>query len=375
MKRKIVIVRSNPVDPDSRVEKEANSLVKAGYDVSLLVWDRDNNGIHIDEKGLSDTVVKRIRLGSKATYGEGFKNIRAFLIFQYRIFRWILSNHRDIDYVHACNFDTAFTSAIACKLLRKPYVFDIFDYIGTNPKNILERIINFLEHWIINNAQGTIICTEQRREQIKGSAPKFLEIIHNSPDNIHFGDLKIAGETDKVKIVYVGILQDFRMILDLAEIVKESKQLELHIGGFGKLEPQIESLTEASKNIFFYGKLSYADTLALEKQADIMTALYDPSIGNHYYAAPNKFYEALFLGKPLIMVRDTGMSQIIEQFKFGILIDYNKGDLERGIYELIRERESWDVISEKMKSMYNNRYSWKRMEKRLLLFYSRLGNG
>lgn len=67
MKRKIVIVRSNPVDPDSRVEKEANSLVKAGYDVSLLVWDRDNNGIQIDEKCLSDTVVKRIRLGDGFT--------------------------------------------------------------------------------------------------------------------------------------------------------------------------------------------------------------------------------------------------------------------------------------------------------------------
>lgn len=67
MKRKIVIVRSNPVDPDSRVEKEANSLVKAGYDVSLLVWDRDNNGIQRDEKCLSDTVVKRIRLGDGFT--------------------------------------------------------------------------------------------------------------------------------------------------------------------------------------------------------------------------------------------------------------------------------------------------------------------
>ena len=34
-----------------------------------------------------------------------------------------------------------------------------------------------------------------------------------------------------------------------------------------------------------------------------MTAIYDPNISNHYYAAPNKFYEALMLGKPLIMVK------------------------------------------------------------------------
>ena len=40
MIKKIVIARSNAVEPDSRVEKEANSLAKAGYDVTILAWDR-----------------------------------------------------------------------------------------------------------------------------------------------------------------------------------------------------------------------------------------------------------------------------------------------------------------------------------------------
>ena len=40
---KICIIRSNPVRPDSRVDKEAWSLVKAGYDVQILAWDRDTD--------------------------------------------------------------------------------------------------------------------------------------------------------------------------------------------------------------------------------------------------------------------------------------------------------------------------------------------
>ena len=374
MGKRIVVIRSNPVEPDSRVEKEANSLVKGGYDVQLLVWDRTRNGIYIDTKVLADTEVRRTCLGAKATYGEGIKNLRSFLFFQYHIFKWLLFHRKDFDYVHACDFDTAFISAIVCKLLNITYIFDIFDYIGTNPKNFVERIVNIFEHWIINNAEGTIICTEQRKNQISGSHPKKLEIIHNSPDKIKLGSIKLKSANDKVKIVYVGILQDYRMILELAEIVKKYPQLELHIGGFGKLEEQIRYLAKVSSNIFFYGKLSYQDTLALEKQADIMTALYDPSIGNHYYAAPNKFYEALFLGKPLIMVKNTGMSQIVEKNKIGVLIDYNRESLCEGIFKLISKKEQWKVISAKMKSIYRTEYSWEKMEQRLLSFYSKIGS-
>ena len=40
-KKSVCIIRSNPVKPDSRVEKEAWSLMNAGYDVHILAWDRD----------------------------------------------------------------------------------------------------------------------------------------------------------------------------------------------------------------------------------------------------------------------------------------------------------------------------------------------
>ena len=53
-----------------------------------------------------------------------------------------------------------------------------------------------------------------------------------------------------------------------------------------------------------YGKLQYSQTLALESQCDIRVATYDPSIRNHKYSAPNKFYESLMLGKPIIMAKD-----------------------------------------------------------------------
>ena len=95
--------------------------------------------------------------------------------------------------------------------------------------------------------------------------------------------------------------------------------VEFHIGGFGQLENYIIEQSQRNNNIYFYGKLPYGKTLALEQACDIMIAIYDPSFANHKYAAPNKFYESLMLGKPIIMAHHTGFDNIIERNRIGVL--------------------------------------------------------
>ena len=38
--KKILMLLSNPFRPDVRVYKEAISLIKGGYDVTVVAWDR-----------------------------------------------------------------------------------------------------------------------------------------------------------------------------------------------------------------------------------------------------------------------------------------------------------------------------------------------
>ena len=102
-----------------------------------------------------------------------------------------------------------------------------------------------------------------------------------------------------------------------------------------------------------------------------MTAVYDPSIRNHRYAAPNKFYEALMLGKPVIMCRGTGFADVVEDNEIGICIDYSEESLEKGLEylsgnlerfrsrrnlerELYRKQYSWDIMSERLRALYES---------------------
>lgn len=371
----VILLRSNPVDPDSRVEKEANSLVGAGYHVEILAWDRSSS-YKIKESilNLSNGKVKIHRFGIPAEFGAGIKSLKAFLTFQFKMWFWLIKNRKRINIIHACDFDTAFTAYQIAKTFRIKLVFDIFDYLYTDTDGdfkLFKKLVVYLQHKIINYADGTIICTEKRMEQIAGSEPKKLVVIHNSPPAIKEDLRKKDLNKNKLKIVYVGILQDGRFLLELGEVIRNLPECELHIAGFGRYEKHFADLSENCENIIFYGKLSYEKTLELENSCDIMTAIYEPS-GAHYFAAPNKFYESLMLGKPVIMVKNMGMSEIVTQYDIGEVMDINRESLKEAISKLISRKEEWEVISSRMKKLYRQAYSWDEMENRLLRFYREL---
>jgi len=370
---KVVFLRSNPVDPDSRVEKQVNSLIKAGYQVEILAWDRNDK---YDRKEsvieLDSGTVKVYRFGIPATYGGGIKkNLIALLNFQYKLFVWLTKNRKNYDVIHACDFDTAFIASKVSMILNKKLIYDIFDYYVDAfkvPKKI-KKIITFLDHNIINRADAVIICTEKRIDQIKGTNPKKLTIIHNTPAQVKTKINRLNLNPNKIKVVYVGILGEGRFIKEIIEFVQKNREFEFHIGGFGEYKNEIEKISKDFENIYFYGKMPYFKTLELENSCDIMTAIYDPNIPNHYYAAPNKFYEALMLGKPLIMVKNTGMDDVVTENRIGEVIDYNIDSLKNGIKEIVDRKAEWEELSQRMKSLYNKNYNWNEMEKRILDLY------
>ena len=103
-----------------------------------------------------------------------------------------------------------------------------------------------------------------------------------------------------------------------------------------------------------------------------MVALYDPKVPNHSYAAPNKFYEALALGRPLIMFKNTGMDVIVEENNIGVVCEDNIDSLRRAIKNLADRKEEFPIIAQREKELFKKQYSWSIMENRLKKLYADL---
>lgn len=377
MKKRIVLIRSNPVSPDPPVEKAADALVSNGYEVSVIGWDRGSDVVEKNEiLTLEHGDVKIVRFGIPAMFCGGIKrNLFPLFKFQRRLHKWLKKHRNEYEIIHAFDFDTGFIADKIAKKFNKQLVYHILDfYIDSHniPSAFLKSKVKNAEFAVINNADATIICTEKRREQIIGTAPKRLEVIHNTPkavNQISDSFSKLRNST-RCKIVYVGILASSRFLREIIKFVEQDNRFEFHIGGFGIMEDEIVDAAKKCERIFYYGKLPYNKTLSLEQACDIMTAIYDPKIPNHKFAAPNKFYESLMLGKPVIMAYNTGFDEIIEKNNIGCLIEFNEEGLSKGLNEMIELKDEWPSMSRRMKTLYKEQYSWTEMERRLVELYT-----
>ena len=373
----VVLIRSNPVSPDPPVEKAANTLISNGYNVTIVGWDRDSSIVEkTEEMSFENGTARIIRFGIPAIFGGGIKkNFAPLVKFQNRLYKWLKKHRDEYDIIHSFDFDTGFVAGKIAKKYNKPLIYHILDfYIDSHniPGEYLKAKVKNAEISVINNADATIICTDKRREQIAGSSPKRLEIIHNTPKvsgNISDRFVK-TGISDRCKIVYVGILAGSRFLREIIRFVEHDERFEFHIGGFGVMEDEIADAANKCERIFFYGKLPYADTLSLEKSCDVMVAIYDPKVPNHKFSAPNKFYESLMLGKPIVMAKGTGFDEIINDNNIGCLIDFSEDGLSAGLNKLIDQRDKFCSMAERMKQLYKENYSWAEMEKRLASLYT-----
>ena len=370
---RIVLTRTNPVSPEPPVEKVALELANAGHEVTVLAWDRESLGYSFEKRKVLHNSYKIIRIGERAEYGVGFRSLFPFAVFQLKMFFWFLGNRNKVDAVHAFDFDTGFLCKIFCCLYRKKFVYHILDYYADThfPRfPLIKKVVAICENWVINGANCTIICSEKRREQLSHASPRQLLVIHNTPSiKQSNGNFKIS-QTNRVRIVYVGVLTPDRMIEELMDFVSKHQIFELHIAGYGILESKVKEVAAKFDNILYYGKICYEDAISLERQCDIMTALYNPNIINHQYAAPNKFYESLFLGKPIVVIRNTAIDQYVLEYNLGVVIDYSKESLRKGLLDLYERRQEWSDISKRAKKLYSLKFSWEIMALRLRNLYT-----
>ena len=370
---RVVLIRSNPVKPCPRTEKMARALLGRGYDVTVLAWDRDLDYSPKEEKldlGTHSCCV--IRIGLKGQFAGGIKkNLLGLLKFQHFIFQWLHKHRDEYDVVHAYDLDTAYIAQKAARFFRKVFVYDIADYYsnGHGYTGFLRTAVNHIENRVINRSFATVICTEERKEEIKGTHPKRLYVIHNTP-NIEIKPIFVEPH-ERIRFAYIGVFGKTRFLTELTDYISKRRDCELHIGGFGaNMEPYFKKMSKSFDNIIFYGRVPYAEAIEIERKCDILPIIYDPSLLNHVYAAPNKFYEALALGKPMIMAKGTGMSSVVEAHDLGETMEYTMEGLEKAIDKLIERRDEWFAIGEKEQNIYKSNYSWGEMEKRINELYS-----
>ncbi len=371
---RVVICRSNPVAPDPRVEKTASALSAEGYDVQILCWDRTGDLSSIERRN----GIPYHHIPIKAQFGTGMGNFPSLLRWQGALLWWLISHRHEYDQIHACDFDTVLPALLVKMLFGKNVVYDIFDFYADHLRATprwIRRIIRVVDLRVMKLVDGLIVSDESRWEQMSVIPPMHSTVIYNTPQDVaHLLEInKHPDSSIKLRLVYVGLLQVERGLLDILSLLNDNPQWHLDLAGFGGDQAQILTRASIMANVSWHGRIPYQQTLELTQSADVVLAIYDPLFTHHRYASPNKLFEAMMLSKPVIVAENTRIDRIVAKEQCGLVVKY--GDLaalSKALSTLHEDASQRLAMGANGRRAYEHQYNWPQMHNRLLHLYAQL---
>ena len=318
MKRKVLIVVENEsVPPDPRVFNEALSLVKGGYEVTV-VCPRGANGKRCE-------VIEGIHIYRHPMPKEG-RTTAAYLLeygcalfWEFLYATWIYLR-QGFDVIQGCNPpDTIFLIALPFKLLGVKYIFDHHDanpelYISKfGKKELLYKVLLWLERLTFRFSDIVMVTNGSYRDIAINRGGKTWDevfIVRNGPNLETFKPVPPNPALKGGKrylIGYVGHMgsQDgLDILVDVAQHIKNLGRQDIRfvcVGG----GPELASLRKLARDkglediINFTGRLPDREMLEVLSTADICVNPDRPCEINDI-STMIKIMEYMALAKPIV---------------------------------------------------------------------------
>lgn len=337
----VIFLRSNQIVGDSRVEKYLTFFKKNGIEYHVYGWDRDDFGAKAENTIFFKKKVGYMVGGIKAAYYR--LHWFAFII------KKLLREKSKPRFIHACDLDTAYPAALYKALFNKKcyLLFDAFDWVSAdgavNNSPILKKPVALMEKFALKYTNKLLICEKERTAQVPNCEKYDYDVLPNIPmisnnsDDIYSIDDKCRFKNDKITFSYVGYFGENRFLDELLKLAEENV-INLLMAGAGKkeLEEKCHKL-ENRNNFKYFGRVPYSRSLNIMYNSDIIYAMYCKVVNNHYYAAPNKFYEPMALGKALLTTKGIIIGDKVEKLGFGYTSNENYSELKELVQSLTIE--------------------------------------
>jgi len=369
---KIIMILDKPYPSDARVYPEAKSLIKAGHEITLLSWDKNAKNPKYEK--LDEINVVR-------SYNSKFMEILPYDIF--RLHWWWRKGFNDAlklfeknsyDVVHCHDLSSL---PIGIKLKKKfdcKLVYDAHEIWGymveKDLHNVWSRYYLKKEKKLLEYVDQIITVNEPLKKYFKKITRTPITIIMNCKPLINKS--YEPSHNKKMKLIYLGGLRKPRFLLEAIEVINEIPDVEFIIGGHSGKKKYIEELKKKCKlasNVNFIGKVPMEEVLTMTKNADVVFCMFDPNDKNNKVGLPNKVFESMVVGRPIIVTKNVYSGIFVEKKNIGLAIPCNKKSLKEAILILRDNPDLRRKLGQNALNAAIRKYNWKEQEKKLLTIY------
>lgn len=360
--KKIIAAVTNPLFHDRRMIRICSSLAEQGALVSL--WGVRKPGMpQPSQQKFSQKLIS-------VPFQKGFLFYASYNILLF--FRLLISR---FDFAIAVDLDTLAAVSIACRIRRKPWVYDAHEYFTEVPelegrhivKSIWKMVARLIGKYNMTVSQSLATVLAEKYYQ------KF-HVVRNVPEKMdrHMTDLRVLLPGEPVILVYSGYLNKGRGLEYAIQALKLlPEHFRLLLIGSGDLEAGLRSLVRdlgLEDRVEFTGWVNPDDGRQYLQKGHIGLNLLDGRSVSYYYSLANKTFDYLQAGIPAIHMDFPEYRLLGEQYKCLVLLEKLHPEwVARSVLEIASEPEKYTMMSgEALKGAEN--LHWENEKKNLMEF-------
>lgn len=368
---KVCILTSVHPPFDTRIfHKQAKTLVRAGYDVTLIAQ-HDNN-----------EVVDGVKIVALPKPKNRFWRMLGSL----RLLKLALNHEADVYHFHDPELIPV---AVLLKLAGRSIIYDVHEdvtkqiltkeWVPSYSRGFVSRLFAFTERVSFPFFDAVVVAGEDIASHLPHSSK--VVVIRNFPS------LEIAkriGKREKDRegpalLIYVGGLAEDRGAREMVEVVNhmESKARLILVGSFFDSYLEAELRAKASKEVRFIGWVPYEKVFSFLSKADIGLVCFHPTPNNTAASwRNNKLFEYMVAGLPVIASNFPLWKEIVEGNNCGLTVNpLNPREIARAVEYLMEHSEEARKMGENGRKAVMEKYNWETESKKLIAVYKDLLKG
>jgi len=352
---------------DTRIlVKQCVSLARAGYDVILIVadgkGDEEKEGVKILDVGVG-------------SFGRAGRMTRTV----WQVYCAAMAEDASLYHFHDPELILV---GLLLRMRGKKVIYDVHEDLPrqTMGKHYLPQYLKKPLAWLVEVVENTAsryfsaICTATPyiRDRFKKVNDKSLDI-NNYPILTEFACPDVQWRDRLNKICYIGSIAEVRGIVELVDAMEEiNGELDL-AGGFSPASLRAELIDKSGwkkvNELGFVNRDGVKSILA-KSRAGIVTFW---PLENHVNAQPNKMFECMSAGIPVVASDFPFWQEIIERHNCGICVDpHNPQEIARAANTLLTDNELAVTMGANGRRAVEEVYNWQNEERKLLDLYQEL---
>jgi glycosyltransferase involved in cell wall biosynthesis len=294
-----------------------------------------------------------------ALHKSFFHRIFSFITFMNSsFFKSISIRHVDAVWGTSPPIFQSFTAWLVARLKHKPFILEIRDLwpefaisVGVLNNRILIRLSLWLEKFLYTHADRIVVNSPGFIDHVRSRGGKNIVLIPNGADPVFFkesvNEKRKSGphRENEFVVLYTGahgMSNDLEIVLQAAKLLEDQPKIRFILLGDGKEKPHLIQTARQMKlkNLAFYDPLPKTEMPAVISAADACLAILKP-IEMYKTTYPNKVFDYMAAGKPVILAIDGVIREVIEKADCGVFCQPgNPQKMSEAILKLYKNPES-----------------------------------